>query len=74
MKPPKKWHIHVILQPCATFKFDEVPLLALSHLLCVCGTGFGLEIEILEIWGHVIYRWKDIFKTFPMIDYTAQCF
>ena len=26
----------MIVSPSATFKFAEVPLLALSHLLCVC--------------------------------------
>ena len=30
----------------------------------MCADGFGLVIEILEIWGRVIYRWKYILKTF----------
>jgi hypothetical protein len=29
-------------------------------------------VEIFGIWGLVIYRWKGLENTFPMVYYTSQ--
>jgi hypothetical protein len=33
-----------------------------------------LPVEILGIWGLIIYRWKGLENTFPMVYYTSQKF
>jgi hypothetical protein len=48
--------------------FDQPAMQSLND----CKFSLVLLVEIFGIWGLVIYRWKGLENTFPMVYYMSQ--
>ena len=61
-------HLYKTLSFSLCNSFDQLALQSLNN----CKLSLFLPVEIFRIWGLVIYRWKGIENTFPMVYYTSQ--